>query len=135
MKLALLLLAASLSAGDWVEMTVIASAYCPCPYCCGHRAAGVTANGTKVSEVPYAVASDPQPLPYGTVLYIPLGEGYLDKSRTSEEQRQFVVDDTGGYLRTQTRKTGIVHVDLRFKYHGSARRFGRKTITIYRWIE
>jgi 3D (Asp-Asp-Asp) domain-containing protein len=130
-----LLITSLMWAGEWVPMVVSASGYCPCTYCCGSRAAGVTADQTKVKDVPYAVASDPQSLPFGTVLWIPLGHGYLDRSRTLDDQRQFVVDDTGGYLRTQTRRTGVVHIDLRFKYHGTAKRFGRKKITIYVWKE
>lgn len=130
-----LLLAATPAAGEWVPLTVNASGYCPGPCCCGSRAAGITADDTKVREVPYGVASDPLSLPYGTVLWIGLDSGYLERSRSSDEQRQFRVDDTGGYLRTQTRRTGIVHIDLRFRTHWSAKRFGRKTLTVYRWIE
>ncbi len=64
-----------------------------------------------------------------------MGVGYLDRSRKTDDDRQFTVDDTGGYLRTQTRRTDVVHIDLRFKYHSSAKRFGRRLITIYVWKE
>lgn len=129
----ILLLCAMAQAGEWVPLEVNASAYCPCTLCCGERAAGVTADNTKVRDVPYGVASDPRVLPYGTSVWIPPHIGYLDKSRPSD--REFFIDDTGGYLRTQTRRTGVVHIDLRFKYHSSAKRFGRKLITIYIWRE
>lgn len=131
----ILLLCAMAQAGDWVPMEVNASGYCPCQICCGERAAGVTADNTKVKDVPYGVASDPRRLPYGTTVWIPLGVGYLDRSRKTDDDRQFTVDDTGGYLRTQTRRTDVVHIDLRFKYHSSAKRFGRRLITIYVWKE
>lgn len=130
-----LLICVAAWAGDWVPMEVVATAYCPCIYCCGSRAAGITADGTKVNEVPYGVASDPRVLPYGSTVWIPTGVGYLDTSRSEEESRQFPVDDTGGLLRTNTRRTGIPHIDLRFRTHWSAKRFGRKTITIYVWKE
>lgn len=129
----ILLLCAVAWTAEWVEMEVNASGYCPGICCCGSRAAGVTADNTKVRDVPYGVASDPLYLPYGTVVWIPPDIGYLDRSRREDEQRQFFVDDTGGYLRTQTRRTGQVHIDLRFKYHSSAKRFGRKIITILVW--
>lgn len=131
----LALLCSAVCAGEWVPLTVIATAYCPCTYCCGSRAAGITADGTKVRKVPYGIASDPTHLPYGTVLWIPPGHGYLDTSRPGDESRQFPVDDTGGKLRTNTARTGIIHIDLRFINHGKARRFGRKTMTVYRWVE
>ncbi len=133
MKLALLLLTAALSAGEWVPMEVIATAYCGCRICCGDRAAGITADNTRISEVPYGVASDPRVLPYGSTVWIPPGCGYLDASRRSDEERMFPVDDTGGLLRTSTRRTGIPHIDLRFIRHSSAKKFGRKTMTIYVW--
>lgn len=129
----ILLLCASAWTAEWVPMEVNASGYCPGVCCCGSRAAGVTADNTKVKDEPYGVASDPRVLPYGTSVWIPPHIGYLDKSRASD--REFLVDDTGGYLRTQTRRTGVVHIDLRFKYHSSAKRFGRKNITIWKWVE
>lgn len=132
MRLLILLLASLVYAGEWVPMEVTATAYCPCILCCGSRAAGITADGTKVSEYHYGVASDPRSLPYGTKVLIPHGIGYLDKTYPADD-RIFVVDDTGGALRRNTRRTGRVHIDLRFVQHRNALRFGVKRITIQVW--
>ena len=118
--LALLLLAAPLAAEGWEPLEVTATAYCPCTLCCGGRAAGITADNTKVSEYPYGVASDPKRLPYGTVVIIPHGVGYLDGTYPADADRQFFVDDTGGALRRNTSATGRVHIDLRFIQHRNA---------------
>ena len=134
MTLALWLLAALAAAGEWSPLEVTATAYCPCTICCGVRGVGITADGTDTREEPYGIATgSTATLAYGTVVWIPPGAGYLDRSRASEDGRQFVVDDTGGLLRTNTRRTGVLHIDLRFKYHGSAQRFGRKSLTIFVW--
>ena len=130
-----LLICTSTWAAGWEPMEVIATAYCGCVRCCGERAAGITANNTKIREVPYGVASDPDCLPYGSTVWIPPGVGYLDASRSTDESRQFPVDDTGGLIRSNTRRTGIPHIDLRFIRHSNAKKFGRKTITIYVWRE
>jgi 3D (Asp-Asp-Asp) domain-containing protein len=130
-----LLLIGACHGGEWTPMDVVATAYCPCTYCCGHRAVGITADGTNTRHEPYGIASDPNQLPYGTILWIPPGVGYLDRIRADDTARQFVVDDTGGMLRTNTRRTGIVHIDLRYKGHADAKRFGRKAVTIYVWKE
>jgi 3D (Asp-Asp-Asp) domain-containing protein len=134
-KLALLLLAATLAAGEWVPMEVEATAYCPCKICCGVRGVGITSTGVKTWEEPYGVAVVPRQIPYGTRLFVPGGFGYLDRSRTTESGRTFQADDTGGALHSDSNRTGAVRIDLRFRTHWSARRFGRKTITIYRWVE
>jgi len=131
--IALLLLASLACAGEWVPMDVVATAYCPCRICCGVRGVGITADGTDTREVPYGVASDPRVLPYGSTVWIPPGLGYLDASRSTDESREFPVDDTGGTIRTEARRSGVPRIDLRFKHHGSAQRFGRKAMTIYIW--
>lgn len=126
------LLSAALAA-SWEPLEVTATAYCPCQICCGRRAAGITANNTKVKDVPYGVASSPDYLPYGTYVWIPRGYGYLDNTYPSDEERCFSVDDTGGIVRRRTRETGRVHIDLRFIQHRNALYFGVKRITIYVW--
>jgi 3D (Asp-Asp-Asp) domain-containing protein len=124
---------ASMLAADWQPLEVVATAYCPCKICCGVRGVRITADGTDTREEPYGVASDPKQLPYGSTVWIPTGIGYLDHSRPTDDQRQFTVDDTGGLIRRNTRRTGIVHIDLRFVRHSNALKFGKKTITIYVW--
>jgi 3D (Asp-Asp-Asp) domain-containing protein len=124
-------LAVCLHAGEWIETPVVLTAYCPCSACCGSRAAGLTADGTDVAASPYGVAADPQRLPFGTWLYIPTGDGYLDKQQPMD--RVFRVDDTGGIVRRRTRKTGTIHLDLRFIHHLSAVKFGTKAATVWVW--
>lgn len=120
-----------LAAEDWQPLEVVATAYCPCKICCGVRAVGLTADGTDVSDEPYGIAVDPRRIPYGTSLYIPTGEGYLDHQRPND--RIFPADDTGGIIRRRTRSTGIIHIDLRFRRHSSAVKFGIKPMTIWIW--
>jgi 3D (Asp-Asp-Asp) domain-containing protein len=60
---------------------------------------------------------------------IPHGVGYLDKT-CPENDRVFTIDDTGGAIRRNTRRTGRVHIDLRFIQHRNALRFGVKRIKI-----
>jgi 3D (Asp-Asp-Asp) domain-containing protein len=135
-RAALLLLAITLAtAGEWREIEATLTAYCPCSICCGVRAAGLTADGTSVDRQPYGIAADPKRLPYGTRLWIPPGLGYLDHQRPTDEQRQFTVDDTGGIIRRRTRATGRIHLDVRFRQHGNAVRFGIKTATVWVWID
>ena len=112
--------------GRWI--TVEATAYCPCDLCCDTRTER-TANGTDTNARPYAVAASPD-LPFGTTLLIPVGVGYLDKTYPRESQRLFVVDDRGGALRTEWRRSGITRLDLRYKSHDYAVRFGRRTIAV-----
>jgi 3D (Asp-Asp-Asp) domain-containing protein len=112
--------------GRWIIAE--ATAYCPCSLCCDTRTER-TANGTDTNARPYAVAASPN-LPLGTVLLIPVGVGYLDQTYPRESQRLFAVDDRGGALRTEWRRTGITRLDLRYKSHDYAVRFGRRTIAV-----
>lgn len=130
---ALLLLVAIAGAAEWVAVDVTATAYCPCKICCGLRGVGITANGTDTRTTPYGIAADPDRIPYGSTIWIPTGEGYLDKSRPDDDARQFTVDDTGGIIRRRTRQTGRVHLDLRFIQHRNAERFGVRRMTVYLW--
>lgn len=131
----LLILPALLWGGEWKPLDVIATAYCPCSICCGVRAVGLTADGTDVCSTPYGIAADPKVLPYGTLVWIPKGNGYLDRQTPADDDRQWWVDDTGGIIRRRTRSTGITHIDLRFIRHKSAQEFGIRHITIYIWAE
>jgi 3D (Asp-Asp-Asp) domain-containing protein len=111
---------------EWI--TVEATAYCPCALCCDERTER-TANGTNTNVRPYAVAASPN-IPLGTRLLIPRGVGYLDRTYPLESQRLFVVDDRGGALRTEWQRTGVTRIDLRFKDHDWAVRFGRRVIAV-----
>jgi 3D (Asp-Asp-Asp) domain-containing protein len=129
---ALLSLLCSCFAAEWQEIEVTATGYCICKVCCGERGVGITADGTDAREWLYGVAADPDRLPYGTVLWIPRGYGYLDRTY-GDDDRAFTVDDNGGIIRRRTRATGRIHIDLRFIHHWSAKRFGVRRMTIYVW--
>jgi 3D (Asp-Asp-Asp) domain-containing protein len=105
------------------------TAYCPCSICCAGTADGVTADGTRTDRVPYGLAADPLVVPYGTLVYLPLGHGALDRVRM--DNRFFRVDDTGGSVVTEGREKGIIRLDLRVKEHWWAKKFGRKLMTVY----
>ncbi len=109
----------------WAEIT----SYCPCNICCAGTADGVTADGTRVSREPYGLAADPLLLPYGTMVYIPLGHNVLDRVRV--DNRWLRIDDTGGSVVTEGREKGIIRLDLRVKEHWWAKQFGRKTMIVY----
>lgn len=95
---------------------VLVTAYCPCRKCCGKDADGRTSRGRDAFKT-RGVAVDPTVIPYGTVAAIP-GAG------------QFIADDTGGAMRQDWRKRGIVHIDLRFSSHGDALAWGRRILTV-----
>jgi hypothetical protein len=65
----------------------------------------------------------------GAVVFIPTSIGYLDVS--SPLDRWFRVDDRGGALRTEWRRSGITRLDLRYRTHSSAKAFGRKLMTVF----
>lgn len=121
-------------AGHW--LTVRATAYSPHDALDGtyHQSKGerwrwITADGrTDVRRVPYGIAVPLLPggrpiWPYATRVFIPAGQGYLDRSG-SPADRTFAVDDCGGAIRRRTNASGILHIDLRFRHESSARDFG-----------
>lgn len=125
----MLSLAACMVAG-WTPIEVEVTAYCSCALCTPGK--GVTANGTRTADVPYdiAVSRDAEKLlPMNSVVWIPTGAGYLDSSRAND--RMFVVDDR--MKKTAASKTGRPLIDLRYKTHASAQKFGRKVVTVYKW--
>ena len=98
----------------WVEVKT--TAYCPCAICCGKHADGRTAINRRVTRFPYGIAVAPKLIPYRTWLFIP---GY----------GQFMVDDTGVAMRDSASQ-GVVHLDLRFKTHQQARKWGVRWLWI-----
>lgn len=102
--------------GEKRMMRMLVTAYCPCTLCCGPNAAGKTSTG-KDAYRHEGVAADPTAIPYGTRLTIP-----TVGSR--------VVDDTGAAMRRSWRSQRIYHLDLRFKSHEEARRWGRKWLDV-----
>lgn len=95
----------------YTEMTVIATAYCPCEKCCDKND-GITATGVKAKSN-RTVAADPSILPYGTEILCGMGE--------------YVVEDTGGALKGENR------VDFFFDTHEEAVEFGKQEFSI--WIK
>ncbi len=116
--------------GRWVE--AVLTAYSPLD---DHTRDDVnnpdrlTSTGKRTADVPYGVAADPRSVPYGAQVYIPVGLGYLDESRPTA--RCFCCDDTGSVIKRRTRRTGVLHIDLRFKSVESAIVFGTKKAWIY----
>ena len=82
--------------------SVIVTGYCSCPACCGPKAAGRTASGTKAQYG--TIAADTSIFPFGTQLNIPdYGDG--------------VVEDTGSRVKGY-------HIDVWFPTHAAAKAWG-----------
>lgn len=106
-----------LMAGDIaVVESVLVTAYCPCRKCCGKDARGITSRGRDAFKT-RGVAVDPTVIPYGTIVKIP-GAG------------EFIADDTGGAMRQDWRKRGIIHLDLRYDSHADALVWGKQILTV-----
>ncbi len=101
--------------GEYREVWAIVTAYCPCRICCGRSANGRTSTGTTAWRP--GAAADPRALPYGTRIHVE-GYGYTE------------IDDTGGAMRRNWRRNGMLHVDIRMTYHYQARRWGRRVMKI-----
>lgn len=106
--LVLLLALAGSADAEWrqVELT----AYCPCKKCCGKSADGITSSGQRF-RAGQSLAADPS-IPFGTRIYV--------------DGSWRVVDDRGSDIVGNK-------LDLGFKHHQTAKRFGRKTA--WAWIE
>ncbi|MDA0837446.1 MAG: hypothetical protein O3B01_08575 [Planctomycetota bacterium] len=94
----------------------LVTAYCPCKICCGGEANGITSTGRNAFRFT-GVAADPTAIPYGNFVRIP-GVGFRK------------VDDTGGAMRQSWRKNRVYHLDLRFRSHEVARKWGRKWMKV-----
>jgi len=110
-----------------VDVPMMTTGYCKCGVCCGwthtwygkpvikgtrdRKQVGVTASGTKAR--PGTIAADTTRYPFGTIMYIP---GY-------------------GYGRVEDRGSAIKgdHIDLFFKRHRQALRWGRQQHTVRVW--
>ena len=82
------------------------TAYCPCEYCCGDYADGVTASGHVIQPGDKFVAA-PGNYPFGTKLYIP-GYGWT------------TVQDRGGAIQGN-------RLDVFFPTHAEALQWGRQS--------
>jgi len=118
---------------SWKAKTYIleTTGYCKCQQCCGwkrnwlfqpvyasgpnkgkRKKVGITASGTKAR--PGTIAADTRIFPFGTIMYIP----YYGYGR---------VEDTGGNIKGY-------HIDLFFKKHEQALRWGRRKLKVRVWI-
>ena len=94
----------------------IVTYYCACEKCCGKYADGITATGTKASNVTCAV--DPKVIPLGATVMIDYDlDGNIDDYRIAE--------DTGGFKGN--------HIDVFCVSHETALQMGRKTADVY-WV-
>ena len=123
----LVLFVVSLVASEDVVGTrviVEATAYCPCRICTsGHQR---TADGTRTYNRLYGLAGDRMHFRLRSKVFIPIGQGVLDLAMPD---RMFIVDDRGGALEDEATRS-LPRIDVRFKHHGSATRFGRRLIVI-----
>lgn len=93
---------------DTELQTVIVTGYCSCRKCCGAKAKGLTATGTRAQRG--TIAADPSIFPYGTQLNVPgYGEG--------------VVEDTG------SRVKGF-RIDVWFPTHEEAVKWGSREMFV-----
>lgn len=90
---------------EYTEITVTATAYCPCKKCCG-KTDGITATGTKATAG-RTIAVDPNVIPYGTELII---DGIT-----------YYAEDCGGAVKGD-------HVDIFFSTHEEAKQFGKRQL-------
>jgi len=108
---------------ELVPVQAEVTAYVPRSEICGTT--DRTADGTDTDDVAYGLAASHQ-IPLGTIIYIPTGHGCLDRIKAFD--RAFQVDDRFGPKRVET---GTLRLDLRVKDLEWAKKFGRKTITVY----
>lgn len=95
-------------ASKWKKLWVTATAYCPCSKCCYPFNDGITATGKNAYTK--GVAVDKRMIPLGSIMKIP-GYGTVK------------ADDVGGAIKGRK-------IDVRFKYHWEARKWGRKYLRI-----
>ncbi|MFA5689268.1 MAG: 3D domain-containing protein [Kiritimatiellales bacterium] len=115
------------------KVAMEATAYCPCGKCCSWersilklgrpvyssgpnkgkvKKTGLTASGTKAKYG--TIAADTHYYPFGTIMYVP-GYGYGR------------VEDTGGAIKGPSR------IDLFYRTHDRALKWGRKKINVVVW--
>jgi len=116
---------------DPIERALIVTGYCRCGKCCGWRRTwygrpvyssgpskgktklvGQTASGTMA--VRGTIAADTSRYPFGTIMHVP-GYGYGR------------VEDRGGDVKGD-------HIDLYFRTHAAALRWGRRQLTVRIWL-
>lgn len=94
---------------EYIKLTVIATAYCPCEKCCGRYSDGRTATGT-VAQSGRTIAVDPSVIPYGSKVQI---NGHT-----------YVAEDCGGDIKGK-------RIDIFFNTHPEAVNFGKQELVIF----
>ena len=112
------------------EMSALSTGYCNCKKCCDWqhtwygravhakgklkgkpKKVGITASGTRAR--PGTIAADTSLFPFGTIIHVP-GYGYGR------------VEDRGGAIKDR-------HIDLWFRRHGDALKWGRRQVKVKVW--
>lgn len=119
----LLLFALPISAGEWTSkrIKVKVTAYCPCEICCGRFADGKTFTERDADKA--GVAVDPNVFPLGSRFDIP---GY--NRGTNKNGSWILADDIGAGVQGY-------HIDIRFKTHEEAVKWGVKYLTVRIWTK
>ena len=95
-------------------VSLLVTAYCACPKCCGSKAHGVTASGRSIAyNGGQFVAADTKIFKFGTQLQIP---GYASGQAVE-------VIDRGGAIKGN-------HVDVFFSSHEKAKAWGKRNIEV-----
>ena len=92
---------------EYIEMTVTATAYCPCLRCTDGD--GLTATNTKATAG-RTIAVDPRKIPYGTEVII--------------NGNTYIAEDCGGAIKEN-------RIDIYFDTHEEALQFGIQKLTAY----
>ena len=98
--------------GEWQNMRMRVTAYCPCPKCCGQYSDGITACGHKIRPGDTFVAADKR-YPFGTKMVIP---GYNNGQAVE-------VLDRGGAIRGN-------RLDVFFNSHTDALKWGVRYLDV-----
>lgn len=102
---------------NYTHMRVLASGYCPCTTCCGHLSPGITKTGRSASKA--GIATQDSVIPTGSRVDIPL-DSYYNRGRW------ILADDVGGAIKGR-------RIDIRFKTHQEAKKFGKRWMVIRVW--
>ena len=105
----------ALAHGKIITVNALVTGYCKCEKCCGASASGITSTG-EVADEKMGCAVDPRLIPYNSKVCIPK----IGWRRAN---------DTGGAMRADGAH-GIYHVDVYFKTHDEALRFGHRKVRI-----
>ena len=92
------------------EITVVATAYCPCDECSEGYGA-MTATGVK-AQAGRTIAVDPSVIPYGTYVYL------------EDNEQTYVAEDCGGAINGN-------EIDIFFNTHAEVTEFGRREMTAF----